>query len=1460
MKRTIITLCTLLCLVATAMAEELSGSLYKAISQQSELTGGRYLIVSESGNAALNSNDMTAVKVAIDDGSIILRKSADTFYCTYNSTDQTLSDFSGEKYFAPSMFGILRGDSYKVSIEVTETATTICNATNTGYQIRWVDKNRFSGTTQQYGESVRMYKYAGDVAFTCPHTLISYVAGTTATCGIDGYAEHWVCDVCGAIASDEAFTHIVSLDDLKTARIGNKTYNISTATYDKNVWSVSDPQIRSYIGANTLGSREATFVLDSDAKRFRVEMYFDDNEQVVSPSMKYTIYVNGTKKIEQGLHEELHGAWKYFAYDNAKKGDKVRIIVEKTANLPDLSYERNLYVYLSGTYLNHTIEHLDYADATCCTDGHYETYHCTVCGSYFSDEFGTQQQSANKVVIPSRNGHTLEHVPAAPDCVNGNIEEHWRCEICGMLFRTNAHPQSDAGAVTIEELTHEPIGHHSLEKVDAHPTSCISGVTDHYECTVCHRLFEDAAGAKELQRSDVITTRESTDVTTFITPTNMDGAWSSVESKTIYEFTFKKAARFLSSGTSSQQAKNGIHTTEFIIEEDAPVIVTFALSSMGDGQADFLLRFLHNGNVVYSANKDFMRKNGKFDFIINDAKAGDVIRVELEKQTSYTWNTYDKITYVAFEYAKESQDGHAFEAVPVQYDCINGDIEQHYVCKHCHNLFSSCKNPGSDEDLIESAEVMRSTPRGHHTDADDDLLCDLCGQSLVDESHQCGDNLYWSYDATHQLLSLFGSGSMWDYTADTLPWKSNQRYVATLMLNGEITQVDDNAFSGFSNLKRAYITSQSLYTGNPTYPFPADKTALQVLVPADRLADYVSAWGNAEHLDGIITFEYETTLERCLNAGWDTDNDGMISLTEAQAVKKITSQFMECNSERINELRYFTSVTSIADEAFRYCLNLKEITLPASVTSMSSKVFNGCNSLQSITFLGESAPTFNKNALVGCDNLEAINIAQNYPCYLQYMLGMHRMTNFEVVRYKVTFFLPGKGTEEDPYIATTESDLDNVLAFTSEQFTKFKVSILLPDVEGKHYAYEGFYSYEYVYVADGAFEANESYLVLTENAHPQFVLDPNKSITFDTVWADIETDGITLNPDYPGYEIITNGDKFTSTPIVYAIRFMEGDEEAQFVETYTCPIQYTVENNITLPDSNDIPEHPGYNFAGWYASPDFSGDPVTEIATGTIGDKVFYGKWVTNSFTITDREAYTESRDKLYTDVTYTRTFTDAQAGNWQPLFVPFDITITDELLADADIAIPYMVATEGSSNGGMSDSRGLDVVVLMKLNAGETAQHGTPYFIRPKAAGDLHWAFKSIHLYSSTDATTLTCSTVFNSYAFIGQYAAGKPTADTWYAMGSDGVLHLGDSDSPDLSAQRWYMTKTAKDGVPALALAPAIRVLTWGEDNEATAIVAAQADPSTDVQTIYTIGGMRQQELLPGLNIVNGKKVFIK
>ena len=111
-----------------------------------------------------------------------------------------------------------------------------------------------------------------------------------------------------------------------------------------------------------------------------------------------------------------------------------------------------------------------------------------------------------------------------------------------------------------------------------------------------------------------------------------------------------------------------------------------------------------------------------------------------------------------------------------------------------------------------------------------------------------------------------------------------------------------------------------------------------------------------------------------------------------------------------------------------------------------------------------------------------------------------------------------------------------------------------------------------------------------------------KESELTTTW-NFDTDTVTKN--------ITLYAKWEEEELVeYTISYKDGDSDfTAWKSGYTAPESYTVESDaITLPVADNV-EKTGAVFNGWYESSELTGDAVTQIASGSTGDKVFYAKW-----------------------------------------------------------------------------------------------------------------------------------------------------------------------------------------------------------------------------------------------------------
>lgn len=111
-----------------------------------------------------------------------------------------------------------------------------------------------------------------------------------------------------------------------------------------------------------------------------------------------------------------------------------------------------------------------------------------------------------------------------------------------------------------------------------------------------------------------------------------------------------------------------------------------------------------------------------------------------------------------------------------------------------------------------------------------------------------------------------------------------------------------------------------------------------------------------------ISFQDYTVKQICINM-WDTNGDGKLSTKEAAAVKSIGNVFTGKKIFCFDELKYFTGITVIPDNAFFYTEKsgyhyvgfLKSITIPKNVRRIGSSAISN-DPDATITFMPRVPP------------------------------------------------------------------------------------------------------------------------------------------------------------------------------------------------------------------------------------------------------------------------------------------------------------------------------------------------------------------------------------------------------------------------------------------------------------------------------------------------------------------------
>ena len=127
--------------------------------------------------------------------------------------------------------------------------------------------------------------------------------------------------------------------------------------------------------------------------------------------------------------------------------------------------------------------------------------------------------------------------------------------------------------------------------------------------------------------------------------------------------------------------------------------------------------------------------------------------------------------------------------------------------------------------------------------------------------------------------------------------------------------------------------------------------------------------------DMTINFSDSRVRALCVE-NWDTDGNGRLSYGEAAAIEDLGTVFKGQSVKTLKELRHFTSLKTIAEDAFNGCSSLTAITLPKTVTTIGARAFSGCRTLSTLQ-LPDGVTAIGDEAFSGCKALTALAIPEN---------------------------------------------------------------------------------------------------------------------------------------------------------------------------------------------------------------------------------------------------------------------------------------------------------------------------------------------------------------------------------------------------------------------------------------------------------------------------------------------------
>ena len=224
-------------------------------------------------------------------------------------------------------------------------------------------------------------------------------------------------------------------------------------------------------------------------------------------------------------------------------------------------------------------------------------------------------------------------------------------------------------------------------------------------------------------------------------------------------------------------------------------------------------------------------------------------------------------------------------------------------------------------------------------------------------------------------------------------------------------------------------------------------------------------------------------------------------------------------------------------------------------------------------------------------------------------------------------------------------------------------------------------------------------------------------------------------------------------------------------------------------------------------------------------------------------------------NTTLTKNYTNT---GWNSFFVPFDFTLTQEMLNDFEFATLYATALE---NGN-----GSPAISYKMAKAGDKIAAFFPCLIKAKATGEKKLAVGEVDYKSNV--TSKDCSSITEVYTFY-------PVMENTYFAAKHGYYLNSEQNSfvynthPEAYVQplRYYMTIQDRGDMsyiePANGGASKAKICVIGED-EPTGITDLVDDGANASGKIYNLQGVvvgNTTEGLPkGVYIKNGRKIIVK
>ena len=603
----------------------------------------------------------------------------------------------------------------------------------------------------------------------------------------------------------------------------------------------------------------------------------------------------------------------------------------------------------------HVLLHYSAVAATCTEDGRTEYWHCAECGGYYSDSAAENEISEEEISIPA-TGHDYEYKVTLPTCTVEGYSEYV-CGTCGDRYEED-------GSRT------EPTGHAFGEWQTVTAATCLHGGEMKRECEVCGASETEYTDKLEHEYGETIVVTPSTcleegegvryctDCGGSITE-RLPLASHEYESETIEPactengYTLYECVRCGDEYRDDETEALGHSYGEW------ETVVSAGCESVGEE-----VRTCARCNDVETRKTEPLGHDYEAEIVEPTCtengytlhKCGLCGHTYKDNATEPLGHNYGEWTVTVpaecesageeirtcarcndVETRKTEPLGHDYEAEIVEPACTEGGYTL-YSCGLCgHTYKDNATEPlGHDYEVTETEGTVDSPSVKHYK-------CRRCGYEYTEEGE--------SLPATSGIIyELSESGAYYSVTGIEAGIYADELIIPDEYNGLPVCEIADGAFEGNVDIVSVQMGAGLHRIGERAF---ADCINLKTVNIPEEVADI-----GEEAFSGCLSLalvEYQAA-----DAGSDDTNifsgagnggDG-ITLYVAESVLSLPANlFFVIGDASLHpnltaiEIAENSRLEEIGEGAFKECLKLKEVSLPASVKKVCAEAFYGCSAL-----------------------------------------------------------------------------------------------------------------------------------------------------------------------------------------------------------------------------------------------------------------------------------------------------------------------------------------------------------------------------------------------------------------------------------------------------------------------------------------------------------------------------------